>query len=100
MTHEEGMQYWRPAAKKVLPLVSHPEKPEWHNNPVYFWKGSKLAESIALANLLGLPYPKSEWFEQIELTSELKTTLTALVGPYSHIIVKMLEARKREETSV
>lgn len=100
MTSEEATQYWRPAAKKVLALVSHPKKPEWHGNRAYFWTGSKLAESIALANLLGLPYPKSEWFEQIELTSELKTTLMALVGPYSHIISKMLEARKREETSV
>jgi hypothetical protein len=99
MTKEEGTEYWRPAGRKVLFLVPHPAKPEWaHPGPFDYWLHCKLAQSIALADLLGIPYPAPEWYEKIELTPDLRSTLLALSGPHCQTFVKAIQARRNNDT--
>ena len=80
MTHEEVKLYWMKARNK-------------HFNQGAFG----LADSKKLAELLGLPYPYSEYYFQIKLTPELRRVFEGLAGSHGYTIRKMLEARKRVE---
>lgn len=91
MTKDELQSLWRPASRRILPLVPHPVPigPNW---PAF--QGSAYASSIALAKVLGIPYPTAEHYRKIEMTPELESILKALAGPYSPTILKVLEARR------
>ena len=80
MTEDEAEKYWRPA-RAAMPLKAgdHP---------------NTTAQSKRLAALLGLEYLHAQYYFNIPLTPQLQNTLSALAGPHSATIIKMLELKK------
>lgn len=79
MTEAEFRQYWSPA-----------------RNTFGGWKGNNEDEkhpSKQLAAALGIDYPQLGYWEQIELTDELKTVLLGLAGPYRETLLKIYQIR-------
>ena len=80
MTEDEAKKYWRPA-RAAMPLKAgdHP---------------NTTAQSMKLANLLGLDYPHPQEYIRIPLTPRLRNALLAIAGPHSATIIKVLELKK------
>lgn len=79
MTEDEVIEYWIPARKNL-------DDPDgWRFDPV---TGSK-----KLAAVLGLIYPRPNYWEEIALTDELKSKLRLLSGPHWRTVLKIKEVR-------
>lgn len=78
MTDDEVIEYWVPARKNF-------DGPGGHFDPIV---GSK-----KLAAVLGLIYPRPNYWEEIFLTDELKFKLRLLSGPHWRTVLKIKEIR-------
>ena len=77
--------YWQPVRIKLecdFPM---------DGGDVYKFKASQ-----KLAKILGLPYPRLHFWDEIELTDELKHKLLLLQGPYWCTLIKVMEARRED----
>lgn len=77
MTPDDFHGYWAPACRALA------------DTPLADFAGSKL-----IAEVLGLEYPHSGYWQEIPLTEEMKGLLCALAGPHGQTLLKVYRIRK------
>lgn len=87
MHRSDFSEYWKPA-REIFAEINESEHDTLDNN--YNYRRSK-----ALADLLGIDYPESGYYRELELTAAQKHTCKLLSGSGGWIVRKILEARKK-----
>jgi len=80
MTREQLIKYWNPARSAVFGRIVEEE--------------DRYQATLQLASLLGVYYPRPEYWHEVPFTQELKRSLELIVSSNGHTIIKMLEVKR------